>query len=82
MPERLVQTAGRLGATTHVPTLWLYAENDSYFPPALSRAMADAFIDAGGRADYRLLPPYGSEGHFVIRGNDWNDALQDFLDRS
>lgn len=81
-PERLVQTAGRLGATMHVPTLWLYAENDSYFPPALSRAMADAFIEAGGRADYRLLPPYGSEGHFVIRGNDWNGALQDFLGRS
>ena len=28
-PERLVQERGRFGRTTRVPTLWIYAENDS-----------------------------------------------------
>jgi dienelactone hydrolase len=79
-PERLVATAGIFGRTTKIPTLWLYAENDTYFPPPLSEAMAKAFAEAGGRADFRLLPPTGKEGHFLIRSDTWKPALQQFLD--
>lgn len=78
-PERLIETARQFGATTTVPTLWIYAENDTYFAPALSRAMADAFAKAGGRVDYVLLPPVGSEGHGAIRSNAWRGPLTAFI---
>ncbi|MEP9387756.1 prolyl oligopeptidase family serine peptidase [Mesorhizobium sp. KR9-304] len=79
-PERLVATASRFGSTTNIPTLWLYAENDTYFPPSLSGAMANAFKMAGGNAEYWLLPSTGNEGHFVIRSEAWKPAVQQFLD--
>ena len=82
-PERLVATAGVFGRTTRVPTLWLYAENDSYFAPRLSRAMADAFRAAGGKVDYRLLPAAGAEGHFVLQSpgyeSIWGPVVERFL---
>lgn len=84
-PERLVAAAATFGRTARVPTLWLYAENDSYFVPALSRQLADAFRQAGGRADYRLLPAFGTEGHFLAESDAaeplWSPVLGQFLDR-
>jgi dienelactone hydrolase len=81
--ERLVAAARRYGGTARVPTLWLHAENDSYFPPSLSRRLAAAFRDAGGRADERLLPAFGSEGHFVVEDDAseplWAPAVDEFL---
>jgi dienelactone hydrolase len=65
-PDRLASAAMAYGRTTRVPTLWLYAQNDSFFPPALSRRMAEAFRSAGGPVEYRLLPPVGEEGHALI----------------
>lgn len=78
-PDRLIAAAAQFGRTARVPTLWIYAENDSYFPPQLSAALAEAFRNAGGRADYVLLPPVGPEGHFVILGDGWASQLQGFL---
>lgn len=66
-PDRLVAAAGTFGRTARVPSLWLYAQNDSYFPPALSQRMADAFRAAGGRIEYHLFPPVGQDGHALIR---------------
>ena len=48
-----------------MPVTWLVAANDSYFSPALSRQLADAFRNAGGKVDFRVLPAYGSEGHWL-----------------
>lgn len=76
---KLVEAARQFGATTKVPTLWIYAENDTYFTPALSREMADAFVKAGGRADYVLLPPVGTEGHGLIHSNTWRGVLTTFM---
>jgi hypothetical protein len=28
--------------------------------------MHQAYTSAGGNAEYHLLPPFGSEGHFLI----------------
>jgi homoserine acetyltransferase len=67
-----------------MPTLWLYASNDSYFPPALSQEMAEAFRSAGGTVDYRLLPAVGKEGHRLIYAPTtvWGSYLDAFLTRS
>ena len=53
-------------ATARVPSLWIYTENDSFFGPAISKQMADAFRRAGGSAEYHLLPAFGEEGHVLV----------------
>ncbi|HEY2136552.1 MAG TPA: prolyl oligopeptidase family serine peptidase [Xanthobacteraceae bacterium] len=82
-PERLIATAEDFGRTTRVPTLWIYAENDSYFPPRLSKAMAAAFRSVGGKADYQLLPAFGEDGHLLAEsaGGEavWGPAVERFM---
>jgi dienelactone hydrolase len=82
-PERLVSAAGEFGRTARVPTLWLYAENDSYFSPRLSQAMFERFHASGGVGEYHLLPPTVAEGHEIIESADaaalWLPILNRFL---
>ena len=86
-PERLVAAAGMFGRGARAPVTWLVAENDSYFAPALSRAMADAFARSGAQAgikvDFRVLPAYGEDGHWVAEaeGGDrvWLPPLEQVL---
>lgn len=80
LPERLVAAAGTFGKTARIPTLWLYAANDTYFPPDLSGRMAAAFRDAGGRVDYRLLPAIAGEGHgLIMTPGPWVPYVEAFL---
>jgi len=84
-PDRLVAAARAFGTTARIPTLWMYSANDSFFGPDLSRRMAEAFRAGGGRADYRLLPAFGSDGHRLIEMREavgaWSPIVQDFLAR-
>jgi dienelactone hydrolase len=64
-PHTLIAAAGEFGKTARVPVTWLVAANDSYFSPTLSRQLADAFRNAGGKVDFRVLRAYGSEGHWL-----------------
>jgi len=82
-PDRLIEACGRAGRTTRVPTLWIYSENDSYFPPRLAREMHAAFQRAGGRGEFIMLPPFCEEGHFLftdVRGLAlWTPVVSRFL---
>jgi dienelactone hydrolase len=82
-PDRLVAAARAFGEKARIPTLWLYAENDSYFAPDLSRKLADAYRMAGGRAEYHLLPPIGPDGHGMIGLREavtlWGPLVERFL---
>jgi dienelactone hydrolase len=61
----LVAAAGEFGRNARVKVAWLVAANDSYFSPAFSRQLADAFRSTGGKVDFRVLPAHGSEGHWL-----------------
>jgi dienelactone hydrolase len=79
----LVAAMASFGSRTRVPTLWLYAENDSLFPPELVTRMRDAYTHAGGRAKLRMFPPVLGDGHslftdFTAR-TKWLHALDVFL---
>jgi invasion protein IalB/pimeloyl-ACP methyl ester carboxylesterase len=84
-PDQLVADTGEFGRTARVPMLWIYTENDSYFGPELSKRMHDAFVAAGGNAEYRLLPAFGSDGHFMIDSPDavpiWSPLVTQFLEK-
>ena len=64
-PHSLISAAGEFGKGARVKVNWLVAANDSYFSLVLSRQLADAFRAAGGKVDFRVLPAYGSEGHWL-----------------
>jgi dienelactone hydrolase len=63
--EKLIATAAAFGRTARMPVIWLVARNDTYFSPALSRRMADAFRSGGARVDFRVLGASGDEGHWL-----------------
>lgn len=82
-PERLVAAAGEFGRTARTPTLWIYTQNDTFFGPELSRRMSEAFRNAGGRVTYRLLPPFGEDGHTMFESSEavkiWGPLVDKFL---
>ena len=84
-PDRLVAATADLGHTARVPMLWIYIENDTFFGPALSKRMHEAYTGAGGNAEYHLLPPFGNDGHFQITSPDsiplWAPLVGPFLEK-
>jgi dienelactone hydrolase len=64
-PQRLLATAAEFGKSARVPVTWLVAANDSYFPPDLSRQLADPFGAGGASVDFHMLAASGNEGHWL-----------------
>jgi dienelactone hydrolase len=81
-PHSLIATAGEFGKGARVPVTWLVAANDSYFSPSLSRQLADAFRNGGGRVDFRVLAAYGSEGHWLPETEGGVKSAAGELDRA
>jgi dienelactone hydrolase len=81
--EALPSAMTAFGSRTKVPTLWLYAENDSLFGPELVRGMHEAYAKAGGRVDLQMFPALQQDGHalFVdLNGRiKWLASLDKFL---
>jgi dienelactone hydrolase len=65
-PHTLTAAASEFGKAARVKVTWLVAANDSYFSPAFSRQLVEAFRGAGGKADFRVLPAHGGEGHWLV----------------
>jgi dienelactone hydrolase len=79
----LVAAMATFGSRTRIPTLWLYAENDSLFPPELVTRMRDAYATAGGRVELRMFPPVVHDGHRLFADFSgrvkWLRAVDGFL---
>lgn len=72
--------------TARIPSLWLYARNDSYFNAELAQALTREWQAGGASAETHIFPPYEDEGHRIAddrAGWDvWGDVLDEFLDRN
>jgi dienelactone hydrolase len=83
-PHRLMTSAAEFGKAARVPVIWLVARNDSYFSPALSRQMANAFRSGGDRVDFRALPEFRSEGHWLAEADGgeevWGPTLANAME--
>jgi dienelactone hydrolase len=64
-PHTLISAAAEFGKAAKLSVTWLVAANDTYFSPAFSRQLADAFRSTGGKVDFRVLAAYGGEGHWL-----------------
>jgi dienelactone hydrolase len=81
-PERLVEAFRTFGQRSRLPMLWVYAENDRFFSPALAKQFDVAFTGAGGRADLVIAPAFGSNGHFLFSPPgipEWTPYVDKFL---
>ena len=83
-PDNLVKAAQELGSTARIPVLMIYTQNDTFFGPALSKRLYEAWTAAGGNAEYHLLPPFKEDGHFLVDYPDsvpvWSPIVKKFLD--
>jgi dienelactone hydrolase len=73
------------GKTARHPSIWLYAENDSYFGPEIVLALASEWKRADGNVEAHIFPALGKDGHTIVddRGNwnVWGTVLEEFLGR-
>jgi dienelactone hydrolase len=61
--EQLVAAFRDLGAQPTVPSLWLYAENDGYFPPSTTARLQAAYAMGHSPVTFVTVPPFGENGH-------------------
>ena len=81
-PHMLMAAASEFGKAARVKVTWLVAANDSYFSPAFSRQLVDAFRGAGGKAEFQVLPAHGGEGHWLVETEGGVKLARSELDRA
>lgn len=63
-----------------LPMLWIYSENDRYFPPAMAAKFDEAYRRGGGVDRFVMAPPDGEDGHHLYSHPDvWSDTVTAFL---
>jgi dienelactone hydrolase len=68
------------GAGDKVPELWLYADNDRLYDVPLVREYYQAFVAAGGTAQFELLQDVPGDGHLLRLFTDrWRPIADKFL---
>jgi dienelactone hydrolase len=70
------------GARKHgtLPMLWIYSENDHWFPPAMARQFEAAYTKGGGAEQFVLAPPDGEDGHHLYSHTAaWSETVDEFL---
>jgi dienelactone hydrolase len=68
------------GAAYPGKTIWLYAENDTYYSMTHSRKNFSAFIAAGGKGDFYEYDIPAKNGHWLPRfPNAWSKDLESYL---
>lgn len=76
----MVDGFAEFGRQIRVPTLWVFAENDSRYSANTIRASHEAFVAAGGTARLSLSPPVSGDGHQVYHQPElWRGAVRDYL---
>ena len=76
----MVKAYSEFGATARVPTLFVFARNDSRYTVATIEASVAAYRTAGARAVLALKNAHGADGHQIhVDGMAWAFDAQEFL---
>jgi dienelactone hydrolase len=62
----LVNAFKDYGTSSRVPTLWVYAKNDSLFGPKLVETMQSVYLDGGGDVKLVMYDKLGNDGHHLF----------------
>jgi dienelactone hydrolase len=80
----LVNAVASYAKNTDIPSLWFYADNDSYFPPYIADWMYQEYVKAGGKAGIVRVGEFGKEGHFLFSLSQgliiWMPEVEKFLE--
>ena len=81
--DRLIAAFEFMGSRSRIPMLWVYADNDRYFGPALALKLHTAFQSGGGQAEFVKHPAFGEDGHnLFFQGIPlWTPHVDAFLKR-
>lgn len=63
---QLIEPISASASRAKVRTLWIYAENDATFPPAVVDRMHEAWLQGGGDVRRVRLAAFGKDGHTVF----------------
>jgi dienelactone hydrolase len=79
--DALVAAFRDFGTRSRVPSLWVYAKNDSFFGPDLVDRMRSAYLDGGANARLVMYDSFGSDGHqlFMSGRSRWLMEMDGFL---
>ena len=79
--EAINQSLFVRGARYPGETIWLYGDEDLFYPLSHSRANFAAFQNAGGRGTFNEVPPeFG--GHYIWRRPErWGPLVESYLKR-
>lgn len=81
--SNLARAFGAYGKQNRYPMLWLYGDNDSFFPRPLVDQMHDAFIKAGGTAKLVAYGRFKGDSHSLFGDRDglkiWWPEVQEFF---
>jgi dienelactone hydrolase len=78
--DGIVSAFRHFGKKSRVPMLWIYSENDHWFPPEMARKFEAAFRESGGMDQFVMAPPYREDGHgFYYNISGWTPIVEDFL---
>jgi dienelactone hydrolase len=78
--DGLVSAFKGFGKHNKVPMLWIYAENDKWFPPAMAQRFDEAFRKGGGTHELVMMAPDGEDGHHLFgHVAKWSPIVEDYL---
>jgi hypothetical protein len=81
--SRLADAFASFGRSAQVPSIWVYAENDTFFPPPVANRLFNAYQRAGGKAVWAPMPAFGDDGHALSVHRSgvplWLPAVEKFL---
>ncbi len=85
--NNLIHAFGGYGENAHVPSLWLYGDNDSIWSPALVQQMFSAYSgEAASSAKLVDFGAYKNDAHRLVGDRDgvqvWWPSVEAFLARS
>lgn len=78
---RITTLAWEAGSKTKTPMLWLYSKNDRYWGEDWPKRWHEAFVLAGGTAEFNQFPPVGEDGHKLMSGGfaTWRPVVDAYL---
>ena len=63
-----------------LPMLWIYAQNDHWFTPAMAQKFDTAYKKGGGVDQFVMAPPDGEDGHHLYKHvSAWSETVTMFL---
>lgn len=76
----IVSAFQHFGKKSRIPMLWIYSENDHWFPPVMAHKFDEAFRAGGGMDQFVMVPPYREDGHgYYYDIGGWTTVVEDFL---